>query len=104
MIQASDPRFAGLTRRPIGEGLKYRDFLVVALMLDDEDLFPDNWIYIHSKDVKVGRIQNFNNWSRDMIPEAGKTCVGLEYFCFEGDGLSGPSGPSGPKTSSANPP
>jgi protoporphyrinogen oxidase len=37
--------------------------------------------------VKVGRIQNFNNWSRAMVPEPGKTCLGLEYFCFEGDGL-----------------
>jgi len=69
------------------DGLKYRDFLVVALMLDQEDLFPDNWIYVHSPEVKVGRIQNFNNWSKAMIPEEGKTCLGLEYFCFEGDGL-----------------
>lgn len=70
-----------------GEGLKYRDFLVVALILDVEDLFPDNWIYIHAPEVKVGRIQNFNNWSKAMVPEEGKTCLGLEYFCFEGDGL-----------------
>ncbi|MDQ3520534.1 MAG: NAD(P)/FAD-dependent oxidoreductase [Gemmatimonadota bacterium] len=70
-----------------GDGLNYRDFLVVALMLNEENLFPDNWIYIHTPGVKVGRIQNFNNWSRAMVPEAGKTCLGLEYFCFEGDGL-----------------
>ncbi len=70
-----------------GEGLRYRDFLVVALMLDQEDIFPDNWIYIHTPGVKVGRVQNFNNWSKAMIPEEGKTCLGLEYFCFEGDGL-----------------
>jgi protoporphyrinogen oxidase len=70
-----------------GESLKYRDFLVVALMLDQSDLFPDNWIYIHSADVVVGRIQNFNNWSQAMVPEEGKTCVGMEYFCFKGDGL-----------------
>ncbi|HXI19844.1 MAG TPA: NAD(P)/FAD-dependent oxidoreductase [Gemmatimonadales bacterium] len=69
------------------EGLKYRDFLVVALMLKAESLFPDNWIYIHTPGVKVGRIQNFNNWSRAMVPEPGHTCLGLEYFCFEGDGL-----------------
>ncbi len=69
-----------------GEGLRYRDFLVVALICDAEDLFPDNWIYIHSTGVKVGRIQNFNNWSKAMVPEAGRTCVGMEYFCFEGDG------------------
>jgi protoporphyrinogen oxidase len=69
------------------EGLKYRDFLVVALMLQKEDLFPDNWIYIHTPGVKVGRIQNFNNWSKAMVPEPGTTCLGMEYFCFKGDGL-----------------
>ncbi len=69
------------------EGLKYRDFLVVALVLNREKVFPDNWIYIHTPGVKVGRIQNFNNWSAAMVPEAGMTCLGMEYFCFEGDGL-----------------
>jgi protoporphyrinogen oxidase len=73
--------------REAGDGLKYRDFLQVALILDREDLFPDNWIYIHTPGVKVGRIQNFNNWSRAMVPDAGRTCLGMEYFCFEGDGL-----------------
>jgi len=68
-------------------GLKYRDFLVAALMLNRDKLFPDNWIYIHSPGVKVGRIQNFNNWSAAMVPERGTTCLGMEYFCFEGDGL-----------------
>jgi protoporphyrinogen oxidase len=70
-----------------GEGLRYRDFLVVALMLDGTDLFPDNWIYVHTPGVRVGRIQNFNNWSEAMVPRPGTTCLGLEYFCFEGDGL-----------------
>ncbi len=69
------------------DGLRYRDFLVVALILEGDALFPDNWIYVHTPGVKVGRIQNFNNWSQAMVPEAGKTCLGLEYFCFEGDGL-----------------
>ena len=69
------------------EGLKYRDFLVVALIVDHPDLFPDNWIYIHTPGVKVGRVQNFNNWSKAMVPDEGKTCIGLEYFCFAGDGL-----------------
>jgi protoporphyrinogen oxidase len=69
------------------EGLKYRDFLVVALILEDENLFPDNWIYIHTPGVKVGRIQNFNNWSKAMVPDKGRTCLGMEYFCFKGDGL-----------------
>ncbi len=73
--------------RLAAEGLRYRDFLVVALILDDDDLFPDNWIYVHTPGVKVGRIQNFNNWSRAMVPEEGRTCLGMEYFCFEGDGL-----------------
>jgi protoporphyrinogen oxidase len=68
-------------------GLHYRDFLVVALIIDREKLFPDNWIYIHDPAVKVGRIQNFNNWSAAMVPEPGVTCLGMEYFCFEGDGL-----------------
>jgi protoporphyrinogen oxidase len=68
------------------EGLKYRDFLVVALMLQKETS-PDNWIYIHTPGVKVGRIQNFNNWSKAMVPEPGTTCLGMEYFCFKGDGL-----------------
>jgi protoporphyrinogen oxidase len=71
-----------------GEGLRYRDFLVVALMVDQPDLFPDNWIYIHSPGVKVGRIQNFNNWSKAMVQDPDRTtCLGLEYFCFEGDGI-----------------
>ena len=81
---------AGARRRrcaTAAEGLRYRDFLVVALMLDKEDLFPDNWIYIHTPGVQVGRIQNFNNWSAAMVPEPGTTCLGMEYFCFKGDGL-----------------
>ncbi|MEM1116156.1 MAG: NAD(P)/FAD-dependent oxidoreductase [Bacteroidota bacterium] len=69
------------------DALKYRDFLTVALVVDDPDLFPDNWIYIHDPEVKVGRIQNFKNWSPHMVPDASKTCLGLEYFCNEGDGL-----------------
>ncbi len=67
--------------------LRYRDFLTVALVLDGEDLFPDNWIYIHEPEVKVGRIQNYRSWSPWMVPEPSKACVGLEYFCFEGDEL-----------------
>jgi protoporphyrinogen oxidase len=68
-------------------GLRYRDFLTVALVLDGEDLFPDNWIYIHDPNVKVGRIQNYRSWSPWMVPDPSKACVGLEYFCFEGDEL-----------------
>lgn len=69
--------------------LTYRDFLTVALIVNRDNLFPDNWIYVHSPEVQVGRIQNFKNWSPDMVPEsaAGTTCIGLEYFCEEGDAL-----------------
>jgi protoporphyrinogen oxidase len=66
--------------------LRYRDFLTVALMVTKPDLFPDNWIYIHDPSVQVGRVQNFRSWSPEMVPP-GMTCLGLEYFCFEGDGL-----------------
>ncbi|HET7294312.1 MAG TPA: NAD(P)/FAD-dependent oxidoreductase, partial [Vicinamibacteria bacterium] len=67
--------------------LRYRDFITVALMIRKADLFPDNWIYIHTPEVLVGRIQNFRNWSAAMVPEPGTTCLGLEYFCNEGDWL-----------------
>jgi protoporphyrinogen oxidase/nucleoside-diphosphate-sugar epimerase len=67
--------------------LKYRDFLIVTLILDHPDPFPDNWIYIHSPEVDVGRIQNFRSWSPDMVPDPNKASIGLEYFCHEGDGL-----------------
>jgi protoporphyrinogen oxidase len=72
---------------PEAANLKYRDFLTVALMIRSPDLFPDNWIYIHDPKVKVGRIQNFRSWSPEMVPDPAIACVGLEYFCFEGDGL-----------------
>jgi protoporphyrinogen oxidase len=67
--------------------LQYRDFLTVALVVKKTDLFPDNWIYVHDPTVKLGRIQNFNNWSPYLVPDPTTTCLGLEYFCFEGDGL-----------------
>jgi protoporphyrinogen oxidase len=67
--------------------LHYRDFLTVCLILNKADTFPDNWIYIHDPQVKVGRIQNFKNWSPDMVADQGKTSLGLEYFCTEGDDL-----------------
>jgi len=73
--------------RKAADSLGYRDFISVAVMIDRADVFPDNWIYVHDPSVKVGRIQNFKNWSPDMVPDQGKTCLGLEYFCFEGDGL-----------------
>ena len=69
------------------EQLKYRDFLTVCLIVNKPELFPDNWIYVHDPAVKVGRIQNFKNWSPDMVPDPSKTSLGLEYFCTEGDEL-----------------
>ena len=69
------------------QGLSYRSFILVGLIIDKADLFPDQWIYIHNPDVKVGRIQNFKNWSAAMVPEQGMTSVGMEYFCTEGEGL-----------------
>jgi protoporphyrinogen oxidase len=68
-------------------GLKYRDFLIVSLIINRDHLFPDNWLYIHSPEFKVGRIQNFKNWSPEMIPDPQKSCLGMEYFCSEGDSL-----------------
>ncbi len=68
-------------------GLTYRDFIVVALVLDRTELFPDNWLYIHSPEVRVGRVQNFNNWSAALVPDQGGTCLGLEYFCSREDDL-----------------
>jgi protoporphyrinogen oxidase len=67
--------------------LKYRDFLTVVLIGRSRRQWPDNWIYIHDPRVKVGRVQNFRSWSPEMVPDATSTCLGLEYFCTEGDGL-----------------
>jgi protoporphyrinogen oxidase len=67
--------------------LGYRDFLTVVLICKDADAFSDNWIYIHDPKVKVGRVQNFKSWSPYMVPDPSMACYGLEYFCFEGDGL-----------------
>ena len=68
-------------------GLRYRDFMTISLVIDGEDLFPDNWIYIHDPNVRVGRIQNFRSWSPWMVPDQSKASVGMEYFCFAGDDL-----------------
>src|SRR5207244_3987039 len=73
--------------RQAADALRYRDFITVMLILKDRDLFDDNWIYIHDPSVKVGRVQNFKSWSPEMVPDPSMCCYGLEYFCFEGDGL-----------------
>ncbi|MGB8013068.1 MAG: NAD(P)/FAD-dependent oxidoreductase [Terriglobales bacterium] len=67
--------------------LRYRDFLTVGLIVHDRGRFSDNWIYIHDPSVQVGRVQNYKSWSPEMVPDAGYSSYGLEYFCFEGDGL-----------------
>jgi protoporphyrinogen oxidase len=69
------------------DGLKYRDFLIVALACRRPDVFPDNWIYIHTPEVRVGRIQNFRNWSPDLVASGNGTTLGMEYFCSRGDDL-----------------
>lgn len=68
-------------------GLKYRDFLTVALLIERENLFPDHWIYVPDPAIRVGRIQNFKNWSRAMVADQQKTCLGLEYGCLHDDAL-----------------
>ncbi len=73
--------------RQAAQKLRYRDFLTVCLIIDVAELFDDNWIYIHDANVKVGRIQNYKNWSPEMVPEKGKSSLGLEYFCNEGDAI-----------------
>ena len=67
--------------------LRYREFITVALIVKDVDCFDDNWIYIHDSSVRVGRIQNFKSWSPHLVPDPDLNCLGLEYFCFKGDGL-----------------
>lgn len=69
------------------KGLHYRDFITVVLILKNATSFRENWIYIHEPLVKVGRIQNFKTWSAYMVPDQSMDCYGLEYFCFEGDGM-----------------
>jgi protoporphyrinogen oxidase len=85
--------------RTIADGLLYRDFITVGLLVPkmrenpqsrsalDNNMPPDNWIYIQESDVKVGRLQIFNNWSPYMVKDPAKIWMGLEYFCNEGDAL-----------------
>jgi protoporphyrinogen oxidase len=96
LLQAMDPSPPAAVRR-VGDHLVYRDFLTVGLLCeqlkvrDDHAqagaLIKDNWIYIQEPDVKLGRLQIFNNWSPYMVSDKSKIWVGLEYFCFEGDEL-----------------
>ncbi len=86
LCEMLEPRLTDHARKAAGS-LKYRDFLTVGLVLKERDAFDDNWIYIHDPKVKVGRIQNYKSWSPEMVPDPQYCCYGLEYFCFEGDGL-----------------
>jgi protoporphyrinogen oxidase len=67
--------------------LRYRDFITVLLIVNRRELFPDNWIYIHEPRVKAGRVQNYKNWSPEMVPDPETTSLGIEYFASEGDSL-----------------
>ncbi len=83
--------------REVAEGLPYRDFITVGLLVDKlllqnktkmktvGGIIPDCWIYIQERDVKIGRLQIFNNWSPYMVEDRDKVWMGLEYFCNEGD-------------------
>jgi protoporphyrinogen oxidase len=73
--------------REAAAGLRYRDFLTVAVALDREAPFPDTWVYVHEPDVRVARIQSYGAWSPAMLPHPQRACLGLEYFCFAGDDL-----------------
>lgn len=87
--------------RKVADGLVYRDFMTVGLLLDrlklrskvmnttvgESGVVPDNWIYVQEADVKVGRLQIFNNWSPYLVKDRNKVWVGMEYFVNEGDEL-----------------
>jgi protoporphyrinogen oxidase len=66
--------------------LRYRDLVLVALMTTEEEPFPDNWIYLHDPETRAGRVQNYGAWSAGMV-RPGTTCLGVEYFCFQGDDI-----------------
>jgi protoporphyrinogen oxidase len=93
LVAALDPP-PPLAVRDLAAGLVYRDFVTVGLLLDrlrlrEKDGSPlrDNWIYVQEPDVRVGRIQIFNNWSPWLVADPSKVWLGLEYFCDEGDAL-----------------
>jgi protoporphyrinogen oxidase len=86
LIQSLNPQPPGSIRLAASK-LRFRSFLVVNVILDCKTLFPDQWIYVHSPDVQLGRIQNYKNWSPFMTANPERTSLGLEYFCSEGDEL-----------------
>ena len=86
LIQTIKPELPA-DAREAARCLHYRDFLTVALIIRPRISFGDNWLYIHDPGLKVGRIQNFGNWSAAMVPEAGMACYGMEYFTNEDEML-----------------
>jgi protoporphyrinogen oxidase len=85
LLRAMDPPVPDDVRAA-ADGLAYRDFMTIALVVPLEFSFPDTWIYIHDPDVAVGRVQNFGSWSPYMVKE-GRTCLGLEFWVHEGDAM-----------------
>jgi protoporphyrinogen oxidase len=86
LIRGMDPP-APTSVRKAADRLKYRDFLIVVLILDHPEPFADNWIYVHSPEQRVGRIQNFRAWSPDLVPDPARSSIGMEYFCNSGSEL-----------------
>jgi protoporphyrinogen oxidase len=86
LIRSLDPEPPSAVQQ-CADDFSYRDLLVVAIILKGSDLFPDNWVYIHDPKVRVGRIQNYSNWSPEMTPDTSISSLGLEYFCSQGDAL-----------------
>ncbi len=84
LIHALDPLPPDEVRKA-AQTLRYRDYLTVVLVVDRESVFPDNWLYVHSPEVKLGRIQNYKNWSPNMVPDPSRTSLGLEYFLWDKD-------------------
>ncbi len=86
LVQTAQPAAPAPVRMAAG-GLRHRDLLLVGVVLRKPALFADNWIYVHHPGVRVGRIQNFGNWSPDLVPDPGTTSLGMEYFCRRGEDL-----------------
>jgi protoporphyrinogen oxidase len=86
LVGALEPPLSAQAQDAAG-ALKYRDFLIVVLIMKDRGTFTDNWLYVHDEGVRVGRVQNFKSWSPEMVPDPALACYGLEYFCFAGDKL-----------------
>jgi protoporphyrinogen oxidase len=84
LVNALDPAPPDDVRRA-ADRLRYRDYHSVVLVVKRAAVFPDNWIYIHSPEVKLGRIQNYKNWSPHMVPDASRSSLGLEYFLWDHD-------------------